>query len=155
MPTIQQLAVKLNREAAETLIRNVRALPEDKAAWQPLDKGRTALSQLQECAIICGLSIYTLANHTLPPDFNETFGRELPEIDTVDKAIARLEERTEKLAATIEAFQDADLEKTVTMPWRPDPTSLAELMFMNYWNVVYHIGQISYIQTLYGDNEMH
>ena len=61
MPTIQELAVKLNREAAQTLIRNVRAMPEDKVTWQPLDKGRTTLSQLQECAIICGFSNYTVA----------------------------------------------------------------------------------------------
>lgn len=155
MPTIQEMAVKLNREAAETLIRNVRAMPPDKLTWQPLDVGRTTLSQLQECAIICGFSIFTLTNHTLPPDFNEAYGRELAEIDTADKAVARLEERIEQLAATIAAVPDGDLEKTVTMPWRPAPVSLAELMFMNYWNVAYHIGQVSYIQILYGDNEMH
>src|SRR5438046_2166494 len=127
MPTVQQLAVKFNREAAKVLIRNVRAMPEDKVIWQPMDTGRTTLSQLQECAIICGFSISILTNHAFPPDFNEAYGRELAEVDTVDKAIARLEERVENLAATVEALPDADLDITVTMPWRPEPATLAEL----------------------------
>jgi len=155
MPTVQELAVKLNKEGAETLIRNVRAMPEDKTAWQPLENGRTTLSQLQECAIICGFSIATLTNRAVPADFKEAYGREMAEIDTVEKAAARLEERVEKLAATIQGFPASDLDQTIMMPFRPTPVSFAELMFMNYWNVVYHIGQICYIQTLYGDNEMH
>ena len=155
MPTIQQIASKLNKDAADTLVRNVRAMPADKVAWQPIEKGRTALSQLQECAIISGFTTYTLQNHALPADFNEAYGREMGEIDTVDKAIARLEERTSALVKVIDAFPDTDLEKTVKMPWMEQPSTLAEVMFMTYWNVVYHVGQVSYIQTLYGDKEMH
>ncbi len=155
MPTIQQLAAKLNHEAVNGLIRNVRAMPEDKVNWQPLEKGRTTLSQLQECAIICGFSIYTLTNHALPPDFEGAYGRELGDVDTVDKAIAKLEERSAALAKVIASVPDTDLEMTVKMPWLEQPSTLAELMLMNYWNLVYHIGQVSYIQTLYGDNEMH
>lgn len=155
MPTIQQLASKLNKMAAETLVRNVRAMPHDKVGWQPLEKGRTALSQLQECAIICGFSNHTLTNHTLPPDFNEAYGREAAELDTLEKTITRLDERAAALAATIEALPDEDLDITVKLPWMEEPSTLAELMFMNYWNTVYHVGQVSYIQTLYGDTEMH
>jgi hypothetical protein len=40
------------------------------------------------------------------------------------------------------------------MPWGAKMT-FAELLFLNYWNLVYHQGQIAYIQTLYGDREMH
>jgi uncharacterized damage-inducible protein DinB len=155
MPTVQELAVKLNRDAAASLVRNVRAMPDDKAAWQPLEKGRTALSQLQECAVICGFTIDTLKTHAIAPDFHEAFGRESAQIDTVDKAVARLEERSAALAAAIQAFPDADLDIPVKLPWQEEPASLAELMFMNFWNTVYHVGQVSYIQTLYGDNDMH
>jgi hypothetical protein len=155
VPTIQQLAKKLNQDAADSLVKNVKAMPEDKATWKPLDQGRSALSQLQECAIICGFTAYTLQNHVLPPDFKDAFAREGAEMDTVDKAIARLEERAAALSAVIEAFPDADLAKTITLPWQQEPASLAEMMFMNQWNTVYHVGQINYIQTLYGDNEMH
>ena len=155
MPTIQQVAAKLTREVADTLVRNIRAMPADKVVWQPMEKGRTALSQLQECATICGLSIYTLTNFALAPDFREAFDRERAEIDTAEKAIARLEESSAKLAEIIAAYPDGDLDRTVQMPWLPHPSSMADLMFMNYWNAAYHVGQISYIQTLYGDNESH
>jgi hypothetical protein len=155
MPSIQELAIKLNGDVVQQLIRNVRAMPEDKVTWQPLDTGRTTLSQLQECAIICGFTIQTLKTHAIPADFQEAYGKELGEIDTTDKAAARLEERASELSAVILSMPDSDLEKTVQLPWSPEPASLAEMMFMNYWNTAYHIGQISYIQTLYGDNEMH
>ena len=155
MPTIQKLASKLNQEIAKSLIRNVRAMPADKVTWAPLEKGRTALAQLQECTVITGFTIYTLQKHELPADFNEAFAREAGEMDTVEKAIARLEERSAILGSVIEAFPDADLDKTIKMPWEEEPSSLAELMFMNYWNNAYHVGQIAYIQTLYGDSEMH
>ena len=155
MPTVKQLAAKLNKSATENLIRNVRVMPDDKASWMPLDAGRSELDQLQECAIITGFTIYTLTNHALPPDFNEAFEREKPEIDTLDKAVARMEERCAKLCETIENLPDADLDITVKLPWMEEPSSLAELMFMTYWNTVYHLGQVNYIQTLYGDKDMH
>lgn len=155
MPTIQQVAAKLNRQSVEGLIRNVRAMPDDKIVWQPLDTGRTALSQLQECAVICGMAAGILKSHQFPADFQEAYGKEMAEIDTVDKAVARLNQRIAALEATILAVPDADLDTMVTLPWGEEPSSIAELLFMNYWNTVYHVGQIGFIQTLYGDNEMH
>jgi hypothetical protein len=33
--------------------------------------------------------------------------------------------------------------------------SLADVCFLHYWNTVYHLGQVNYLQTLLGDREMH
>ena len=52
MHTINQLAVKLHQEVVATLLRNLKAMPDDKLTWKPLGQGRTVLSQLQECAIM-------------------------------------------------------------------------------------------------------
>jgi hypothetical protein len=155
MPTIQQVAAKLNAQCVDGLIRNVKAMPDDKVSWQPLDAGRSGLDQLQECAIICGMATAVLKAHAFPADFQAEYGRQMAEIDTIDRAVTRLKENSAALELTILALPDADLEKTVSMPWSPEPSTLAELLFMNYWNTVYHIGQVSYVQTLYGDKEMH
>ncbi|HLJ53903.1 MAG TPA: DinB family protein [Chthonomonadaceae bacterium] len=155
MPTIQQLAAKVNGQCVEALIRNVRAMPADKADWQPLDAGRSALDQLKECAVICGLATSVLNERAFPADFGEQYGRAMAGLDTADRAIAALQANSAALDQAILAVPDADLDITVTIPWSDKPSSVAEMMFMNYWNVTYHIGQISYIQTLYGDKEMH
>ena len=35
------------------------------------------------------------------------------------------------------------------------PFTIAEMADYPRWNFTYHLGQIGYIQTLYGDNAMH
>lgn len=152
---VQQLAAKLNKDACDILVRNAKAMPEDKVVWQPLEQGRSVLNQLQECAVIANFTTHTLNHHTLPEMDNEVFGKSMAALDTLDKAIAALETNTTELVSAIEAFPDENLDKTVQLPWLPTPTSLAEIMMMNYWNSVYHQGQVCYIQTLYGDSEMH
>jgi hypothetical protein len=32
---------------------------------------------------------------------------------------------------------------------------MADMLFMGYWNLTYHMGQVNYIQMLLGDTEMH
>lgn len=44
----------------------------------------------------------------------------------------------------------------MAFPWNPSGSKpIAECCFHPYWNMVYHQGQISYIQTLYGDFDEH
>ena len=153
--TIQQLAAKLGREVTAALIRNVEAMDESKVAWQPEGSGRTVLSIIQECAIITGFSAHTLTHLAMPEGFHGEYGRLLGEYDTLEKAVAALKANSELLANAQLSFDAENLEKTIVMPWAANPLTFAELMFGNYWNSVYHIGQICYIQTLYGDKEMH
>jgi hypothetical protein len=51
---------------------------------------------------------------------------------------------------------DADLDVEHPLPWNADAKmTTADMMFFPYWNLVYHVGQINYIQLLLGDTEMH
>jgi len=155
MPTIKQLAAKLNQDATDSLLRNAAAMPADKLEWSPLDAGRTAHNQLAECAVIAKFSVYTLNTRTVPKFDHEAFGKAMAELDTVEKAVAMLKENTDLMVSAIEAFPDEELDTTILMPYSPTPLSFAEVMFGPYWNTVYHIGQFAYIQTLYGDGKMY
>lgn len=156
MATIQQLAAKMNRNVAEQLIRNAQAMPPEKALWSPLDLGRSALSQVAECAVIAGFSVQTLSARAVPPFDPAEFGAMMAQFDTLDKAIEALQASTERLVEAIEAFPSEELDTLVTMPYASEPMSWAEVMLGgHYWNTVYHIGQIAYIQTLYGDAKMY
>jgi hypothetical protein len=155
MPTIQQLAAKLNRDVAAGLKRNAAAMPADRVSWKPMDVGRSALDQVAECALIARFGAGLLTDRTTPQMDMEAFQKARAELDTVEKAAAALDAGTDALCAAIEAFPAADLDKTIQLPWFGEPSTFAEIMFLSYWNSVYHVGQIAYIQTLYGDKEMH
>jgi hypothetical protein len=146
---------KSTREVANGLERTFLAMPDDKQVWKPLDQGRSALDQIAECAVINAWSAQLLRDRVVPPLDGEAFGKACSELDTGDKAVAALRANTESLASAIESVPDDALEVELQFPWDEKPCTLAEAMLTAYWNLTYHIGQTNYIQTLYGDQEMH
>ena len=56
----------------------------------------------------------------------------------------------------IENYPEGDLDRMIALPFMPDlKLSVAEILASPYWNLTYHLGQINFIQTTYGDMEMH
>jgi uncharacterized damage-inducible protein DinB len=156
MSTTQQLAARMTEKASENLIANIEAMPTDKQAWKPLDAGRSALSQVQECAVINPFFGAILRDRAVPNmPWNEYEAR-CAALDTAAKATSALVEATAGLVAAIEAFPDNELQNTITLPFGEGMTmTYAQVLFASYWNMVYHTGQIAYIQTLYGDTQMY
>ena len=155
MPTINQLMAKMNRQVATGLARTVQAMPPDKQTWQPEETSRSALDQIVECGAINFWFARILGERAIPPLDMERYNQIRAENDTIEKALALLQAGTDALISAIEAFPPEHLEDTVLMPWDTAPTTLAEVLLAPYWNMTYHLGQINYIQTLYGDKEMH
>lgn len=155
MITVQSLAVDLNNGVVETLKKAALSTAEDKQTWKPLDEGRSALDQIAECALITDFAAKMLIEKACPEFSNEAYGAGIAALDTMDKAIAALDASWANLKSVILDFPTEDLEKSIMLPWFPDPQTFANIMFIALWNNTYHIGQINYIQTLYGDKEMH
>ena len=149
MHTINQLAVKLHQEVVATLLRNLKAMPDDKLTWKPLGQGRTVLSQLQECAIMTGLCAEALKTRRFPEYTDESYNSAIEEIDHIALTVESLKINLDRLIREIDNFPSDELEKTLLYPWDDKPKTFAELMMMNYWNLSYHEGQIAYIQSLY------
>ncbi|WP_309722931.1 hypothetical protein [Armatimonas sp.] len=135
------------RQSVGSLTKLINELGE-KASWSPLDKGRTALNQVAECALITGACTGIIG------------AKAATEIDwaAFAKAQAELEANPEGLLTTLATNTDAffvaldglsadDATIEVTMPWGATYT-LAGLANVVYWNNTYHEGQINYIQTL-------
>lgn len=155
MPGIQELAAKINRQAAEGLARNVRAMPAEKQIWKPLDHGRNVLDQTRECTAINFITADILRSMAMPEDFSAEYARHCAGVETTDDILELLIASGAALASAILDFPCEELDKTLKLPWDETPSSFAEIMVMPYWNTAYHIGQTCYIQTLYGDTEMH
>jgi len=142
--------------AVDYLFLQARRIPDDRLTWKAMDEGRAVLDQIQECA-------------AAPNSYNNILKGESKEIIdadhakrkaakvtwiTVDKCEAECRERTAILIETIRATPDEVLENKTMMPWGEE-WKLSDLMMMHYWNLVYHTGQICFIQTLLGDKEVH
>ncbi|MCX6360571.1 MAG: DinB family protein [Armatimonadetes bacterium] len=156
MSNLKQMAVQMNRSAIDNIVINFDAMPAERQDWKPLDLGRSALSQVQECAIINPFFAAILTTQTVPAMEGEAYAAAKAALATPEAARAALAASADTLQAAIETFPDEKLGETVTLPWGEGMVmTFGQIMLAPYWNMTYHQGQIAYIQTLYGDNEMH
>jgi hypothetical protein len=139
---------QITRQSLAALTRAAKELG-DKIIWRPLDKGRSALDQLQEVAGMAVFGKMIFETQTVPAMGRETFEQFRAEYDTPEKVFAVLEKAGEEYAQAIEALPEEKLTHVVTLPFGGGmKKTLAEFALLNYWNTVYHEGQINYIQTL-------
>jgi hypothetical protein len=145
---LQKFIAAATKKAAGDLITAVENLPEDKRSWSPLDKGRTALDQAAECAILNGSVINLLKTKVFPTDFNydEFVGKKAELAKDWNAVKELLLANTELAIAAIEAVPDSELDIEVAMPWGTH--TVASIMSYPYWNMSYHEGQTNYIGFL-------
>jgi len=154
----QDQVVKLTQKALDDVCRAAAAVPDDRLDWVPMGSVRSALNQMQEIAtsatwfipvvesgVVPHFDAETAANHTR---FRRT-------METLDACVAEARQSTGHLCQAIIAFPDKDLDKEVTMPFGAGTTTMADVLQMHYWNLVYHLGQINQIQLMLGDRSMH
>lgn len=121
----------------------------EHATWSPLDKGRTAVDQVAECALITDWVAQTLEDYALAPMDWEGYGAAKSALDTPEKALAALKPATERCIAALGQLPAEKTGDVVELPWGEKYT-LGELANIVWWNNTYHNGQICYIQTLLG-----
>lgn len=159
----KEFAIKRNLSASETLLRNVRAIPEEKRAWRPAEKTRSALEVCQEAAQSPMWGVMILQHKGWPAgdpaQMQEMMAAAMAERqswDTVDKCETAMRANLEKLDAAIRALPEAELETMIHLPFGPGlDMPLAEVCLVQYWNSTYHVGQVCYVQLMLGDTEMH
>lgn len=148
--SLQTFLIHATQKAAEDLEAAFMRIPEDKRAWQPMDKARTALDQAAEIAILTGHTADLAASRqwTLGADFGG-YEKAKAELSQDWPAIqALLKTNVAKMVAAIEAVPEADLGTSIEMPW--GPMTLAQIIAYPYWNMTYHEGQINYIASMLG-----
>ena len=151
--------LEMIESSSETLFRTARTMPEDKLEWQAEGKGRSVIDQLQECAQAPKWFLAIIQNMDNPPDFDpETYQQMMEERKqwtTIDLCEENLKKNQSALVEAIKNYPEEQLKKEVKLSFSEKPFTAADMMLGHYWNMTYHIGQINFIQTLYGDNEMH
>lgn len=152
----QQGIAQYTRQAADRMMATIRAMPEDRQVWQVSDTARTVIQQLQECAQapLWFTEVYRTGRSPFTPERRQADKEERANWEDLDDLERRLRENTEELCQIIENLSDDELEKTVELVpgWTVTYRDVSIFHVRNLW---YHVGQVNFIQTLYGDMEMH
>lgn len=157
MSNYKEEIIELTQESVNWMLRAAKAMPEDKLTWKPLDNGRTVLNQMAECIQVCDWFVRIL--ETKKADFfnPEFFADQEAKRDgykTLGEVERDMQPAHDRLFAAIRNVDESEFEFMVELGpnWS---RSLRQICGFANRNLTYHIGQINYIQTLYGDFDMH
>lgn len=145
--------IQMNNSAVDMFFQSARKMPADKLSWKPLDTGRSALEQAQELATSPHFFLMHINPNHKPPFANfEDFTKESStwDLDTCEKKCREITSTINDFVATMTPEQMGQMH---SMPWGMEHSG-GEIAGFHHWNLVYHLGQINFIQTLYGDNDM-
>ena len=151
--------IATTRAAADEAFRYARAVPADKVEWKPLDAGRSVLDICRELALCPGWAVDIIDSKELP-EWNEdsmaAVQRQMDQMTTLAECETECNRQLERL---FELFRNMPDERLAEKKWLPydggRDFTMPEMMGYPKWNFTYHLGQIAYIQLLYGDKEMH
>jgi hypothetical protein len=152
----QDYIIASAREAMGEAFRYAKAVPEDKINWKPLDAGRSVLELARELAK-CSDWAYGIVSGTEMS--MEESQAEMNSWATIAQCEAAGQEKLARFLDFVDTFPSEKLAETIELPFGPGGSmktfAMSETMDYPRWNASYHQGQIAYIQTLYGDNQLY
>lgn len=156
---LQDYMIDVTRTAAAEAFKCAKATAADKVDWSPMDNGRSVLNQCREMAM-CPKWAEDIIGGAPMPEWNEETAAAIQAEQEQWKTVEDCEaECNRKLESLFEMYRNMPDERLSESKWLPydggRDFKMPEMMDYPRWNFNYHLGQISYIQTLYGDKEMH
>ena len=145
------------KSAADTMFRFARAIEPSKLDWKPAEHSRSVLDMLQECVQSPRNACKLLSERTVSfdPEAYQKAIEQRKEWTSIDQCEAEFEVRFAELEEIVNGFPEQEMESTIFLLFTQKDHPFWEMMLYPYWNMVWHTGQIAYIQTLYGDTQMH
>jgi len=149
----------MTQRALDDLIRAVDAMDPESREWVPAATSRSALHQLRELAVSTTLLTKVIKSGTgghLDAHARAVSGDMLDSVTTYEEARDKTRDGTAEVCSLIANFPDDQLEDDVVLPFGGGiRLTMADCLGLHYWNLVYHCGQVNYIQTMLGDLKMH
>jgi hypothetical protein len=161
MISLQQQAAKMTQEALDSLIRTTRYLPEDQLEWSPMGAARPVMDQLAEIIQFAETVCLILTADYMPAGYGRAQVQDrkrqiLENYKTLKDITSLAQAKYNELFEVLTNTPDSRLDQEYRLPQAPGKRfSGVDILFLPYWNLVYHFGQINYIQTMLGDTEMH
>lgn len=135
--------------AAQRLAHFIKTTQEDKLEWGPQSElghaGRSAMDQVGECIRLNRSFASVLRGE----------GPKQTEVDVSNPAVCcdQVIDSARDLAGAIGKLDESALGQTFDVGFGKFPGAM--VVSIPAWNMIYHCGQVNYIQTLYGDKEFH
>ncbi len=152
--TLQEHLVRTTQRSLDDLVRSAQAVPAEHQSWEPGGSARSVLSQMQEVAA-SGAWFLPLVREGRAPGIEEHKSSAQAYV-SVEECVHAARASIGELCHEIASYPDEKLDLEVTLPFGGGMTlTMADVLGLAHWNLVYHLGQINQIQLLLGDAEMH
>lgn len=142
--------------AKEQFLRNFSHVPDDKLDWSPVPNAKSALQIAAHCAGYSQGFASILRSGTFPATTDEFLGpinARIASITTREQAVAVLEQGIEETIAALSELKPEQTDATLDTPIGPTPFIFFMTIPANH--LVNHTGQIDYLQTCWGDDQVY
>jgi len=146
--TLQEAAARFTEKSGAEMLLTLARTPDDKLEWKAEPTARTAMDFVRECAVHCDEWAQLLELFEWPHEFRTRVGSIL----TREEAVLEMNASVARLAEAIRAVPDGKLDQMLKVPWEEAPIGCWVTYAAGHNQ--YHIGQMNFIQTLYGDMGM-
>lgn len=107
-----------------------------------------------EVAVLTSGTVKIVQGGDLAMPSDEVMASTEAELDTPAKAGHAVKAAAVELAKAVKAASDEDLAREIAMPWG-QAFSVYALAHLTATHIMYHDGQINYVQSINGDKEVH
>ena len=142
------------QNAAELMVKDLKHIPEDKLTVSPMGCARSPLAFIAEVVgfnmMVAGLlsgKEAKMLNEDERTAFENSF-------TTKEKGSEEIKSSTKMLCDALDNCSEEDLAREVTAPWGMQ-MKLYKMAQITGSHMMYHDGQLNYIQCLYGDGAFH
>jgi hypothetical protein len=144
IPQVQEV-LKIISMGRSRFLYGLERVPDDRLNWSPGGAAGTPLQLAGKTAVFLSFVSHVLESRT-SPDF-EAPRPEPP--NTREEANAVVNAAFTQLRKVVSEFTEADLRQTAPAPWGDTP--IGALLFWISGLILYHQGQLNYLQLAYGD----
>lgn len=140
----------------EMFLRNLSHVPADKLDWSPSATSRSALAIAAHCAGYSHGFASVIREGKFPTtgeEFLAPIQLRINGISTIDEAVSMLRAGIEETLAALDTVAPDQVERTLDTPI--GPTSFLFFMTIPATHLILHTGQIDYLQTCWGDQEVY
>lgn len=159
METAVALAKLTATQGMDMFLRNFSHVPDDRLTWTPTSTAKSALRIAAHTAIHAGQFARMIREKQLPVVGN--LEEWLAQRNAREEAITSREEMervfragTDEVLAALEALTPADLDLTLDSG-QGFTMSMGFLIRLPGWHATLHLGQIDYLQTCWGDEQIY
>jgi len=146
-------------QAKERLLAGLATTPDDRINWAPSPTARTPVQLVAHAAWAVRSINETLDGRTFQApsvaEADRSFRDWEQQFTTRDEVLALLDQNGAAYLAWLDTLTPERLEASVEMPFNLGPAPLSLALTFVPAHTRYHVAQLDYLQTIYGDHDWH